>query len=351
MGRDNFTGIELNDIGLTDQSVPILCDILKHVAIESLLLPNNSISTSGARLLAEALKSGHSLKTLILDNNQLKDDGLIALASVIEHNPQLSEISLVGNAIGDNGLTGFIDALTTRDTKSGKPQPFTSFNLAYNLIGDAGCAALANYISTNPTGTNGSLEHNVVGDDGMMSFTKAMLSPSFKVENLCLAFNQLSVKSLNALPESILALTIPLALDISDNPLLTRYAVATFLAADSPVSVDKFKIKRKFDDPQKAKTPRPSMMGSSPPLSPLNVPSTGLLPISLGRPSPRNSPRQQVRSLGEIKEDSTDNKEQKEEVVTIRVSPHMTGGGGDQRAQLANMMKQAAQKKDSVKES
>jgi len=29
MGRDNFTGIELNDIGLTDQSVPILCDILK----------------------------------------------------------------------------------------------------------------------------------------------------------------------------------------------------------------------------------------------------------------------------------------------------------------------------------
>jgi len=104
------------------------------------------------------------------------------------------------------------------------------------------------------------LEHNVVGDNGMMAFTKAMLSSSFKVENLDLSFNQLSVKSLNSLPESILALTIPLSLDISDNPLLTRYAVAAFLAADSPVSVDKFKIKRKFDDPSKAKAPRPSMM-------------------------------------------------------------------------------------------
>jgi len=88
------------------------------------------------------------------------------------------------------------------------------------------------------------------------------------------------------------------------------------------------------------------MMGSSPVLTPLTVNPSGLLPISLGRPSPRNSPRQAVRSLGEIKEGSTDNKEQKEEAVTIRVSPHMTGGGGDQRAQMANLMKQAAQKKE-----
>jgi len=306
------------------------------------LLPNNSITTSGARLLAEALKSGHSLKTLILDNNQLKDEGLIALVAVIEHNPQLSEISLVGNAIGDNGVTALIEALTARDTKQGKPQPFTAFNLAYNVIGDVGCAAVATYISSNPTVTNVNLEHNVVGDAGMMAFTKAMLSPSFKVENLSLAFNQLSVKSLNSLPESILALTIPLELDISDNPLLTRYAVATFLAADSPVSVEKFKIKRRFDDPQKAKTPRPSMMGS-PVLTPLTINPSGLLPISLGRPSPRQTPRS--LALGEIKEDSND-KEHKEEVMTIRVSPHMTGGGGDQRAQMANLMKQAAQKKE-----
>jgi len=52
-----------------------------------------------------------------------------------------------------------------------------------------------------------------------------------------------------------------------------------------------------------------------------------------------------VRSLGDIKE----NTEQKEEVTPK--TPHMSGGGNDQRAQLANMMKQAAQKKDSIKES
>jgi Ran GTPase-activating protein (RanGAP) involved in mRNA processing and transport len=333
---------------MNDQSMPILCDILKQVSIVSLLLPNNQISTSGARLLSEALKIGsHSLTTLILDNNQLKDDGLTALATAFEVNPQLSELSLVGNAIGDTGIGALIEGLNNSATKNGKPHTFISFNLAYNLIGDAGCAAIANFVSTNASVTNVNLDHNVVGDAGMAALTKAMLSPSFKVENLSLAFNQLSVKSLNSLPESILALTVPLSLDVSDNPLLTRYAVATFLAADSPVSVDKFKIKRKFEDPTKAKTPRPSM---SPPLSPLSISVSGLLPISLGRPSPRNSPRGQVRTLGEIKEDGGEKEQKDPDAPVVKASPHHLGGD-PQRAQMANMMKQAAQKKDKDSES
>jgi len=76
-----------------------------------------------------------------------------------------------------------------------------------------------------------------------------MKSPSFQVENLSLATNQFQAKGAEALPQAIMALTVPTTIDLSDNNCLTRKAYQTILKPSLSVTVEKFKVRRDFEDP------------------------------------------------------------------------------------------------------
>jgi len=233
----------MNDIGLRDQDVLVLSEILRDSSIQEMILQKNYITVEGIKHLAQTLKSHHTIRSLILDNNQLKDEGLLTLAGVLENNPQLIQLGLADNAIGDSGVVSLVNALKLTNNRI-----FPAFNLPGNVIGDKGCSAIADFCAKNNTVLSVVLDHNLIGDDGLIALAAAMLSSEFNVSSISLSNNQLSSKSISTLPEAIMALKVPLELDLSDNPLLTRKALSVLLKANISVSVTKFQIKRKFED-------------------------------------------------------------------------------------------------------
>ncbi|CAF0867156.1 unnamed protein product, partial [Rotaria sordida] len=103
-----------------------------------LWLKQNSITSPGALILADALRHSIELKELYLYGNQISDIGSYSLAQALasEHST-LTRLSLGSNGITDEGARYFADMLKIN-------RKLRHLLLSTNKIGDRGCLHLAN---------------------------------------------------------------------------------------------------------------------------------------------------------------------------------------------------------------
>jgi len=240
--------IELVNCQLRFATIKLVGDMLRDSSVETLDLSSNGITHDGFKYIVEAIKEKHTLKSLKMDNNQLKNEGMTILGGVLQDNPQLTTISVAQNAIGDLGLVEFLQAMSENDKKQGVPHAFPTFNLATNLIGDEGCKALADYVATNPNVREINLHSNLISDLGLAAFAKVMTSANFKVRTLILSHNQLTSKFAGPLTEAFVGVKQSFALDVSENLLIGRKAVAALLQTEAPIIVSQLKLERRLDD-------------------------------------------------------------------------------------------------------
>ena len=74
-------------------------------------LNNNSIGSSGASLLSDALKSNSTLTTLNLCDGMIGYEGASSLSHALKSNSTLTELNLDYNSIGKEGASPLSDAL------------------------------------------------------------------------------------------------------------------------------------------------------------------------------------------------------------------------------------------------
>eukprot|EP00754_Rhynchopus_humris_P019630 Rhum_TRINITY_DN14647_c7_g2::Rhum_TRINITY_DN14647_c7_g2_i1::g.107037::m.107037 len=114
--------------------------VLPHV--HTLLLQKNAVDDAGCMYLAEGMRRGRTLRRLSLRFNRVGDAGAAAL---IENLPaSLTDLDLGGNAVGVEGGRLVADALACGDGNLRK------VNLRSNRLGDAGVAAFAAAVASNP---------------------------------------------------------------------------------------------------------------------------------------------------------------------------------------------------------
>ena len=115
--------------------------VLPHV--HTLLLQKNAVDDAGCMYLAEGMRRGRTLRRLSLRFNRVGDAGAAAL---IENLPaSLTDLDLGGNAVGEEGGRLVADAL------AGGGGNLRKVNLRSNRLGDAGVAAFAAAVASNPS--------------------------------------------------------------------------------------------------------------------------------------------------------------------------------------------------------
>jgi len=237
------------NVALDDKGVQVLAEIVKeNNYIKRLELPNNLIGGEGASYLFQALKLNGSLERLSLDHNNLKDDGVLKIASALPWHPDLTELSLANNNIGDDGVQGFcVQFVASKAKNTGKEHTFPKIDLRNNNIGDRGAKAISQLISDNQSITEVNLDHNIIGDDGVIAIAANLSLPSCHVRSLFLAHNQMSSKGVMALSDAFGKISGEFTVDISDNKLVTLQGITSIVMANASVKLNYslFKVSKK----------------------------------------------------------------------------------------------------------
>ncbi|KAM4703327.1 NLR family member X1 [Rhinophrynus dorsalis] len=133
--RCQTVNLQMNSLG--PDSCKELKDVLLHpdCAITNLRLCNNSLTSEGCRLVAEALVGNHSLTHLSLLHTDLGDEGAEILASYLGSNRHLQELNLAYNGIHDQA------ALRLGEEASRHPT-LNRVHLYFNELSDSGLRAL-----------------------------------------------------------------------------------------------------------------------------------------------------------------------------------------------------------------
>mmetsp|Transcript_19186 Transcript_19186/g.29972 ORF Transcript_19186/g.29972 Transcript_19186/m.29972 type:complete len:224 (+) Transcript_19186:45-716(+) len=124
--------VDLSFNGLGDDEMKPLAKVIKSThCIKRLILQNNHIHDSGAKILAAALTPEKGaddplLEELDLRNNSIGAEGATALAGVLTSNPNLKKLHLHWNHIGNKGLEAFC-----MNTRPDFPRDFL-IDLRYN---------------------------------------------------------------------------------------------------------------------------------------------------------------------------------------------------------------------------
>ena len=151
-----LTSLELNDCGVTDDALLVLCSsLLSNGALVELHLQSNSITEVGAVELARSLLRHPALSHLALAHNKLKDEGVCALASMLESNHIISHLDLEDSWIGDRGVVALGVALANNKTVS-------TLKINNNHISDDGGNAFVALLEKNRSLQNCSLKGNNV---------------------------------------------------------------------------------------------------------------------------------------------------------------------------------------------
>jgi len=140
-------------------------------------LRHNIIRADGAKLLADALKSGHCPAGLQIDLsfNNIRADGTKYLADALKSGrcPAGLQIDLRFNNIGADGAKHVADAL-----KSGNCPAGLQINLGYNNIGADGAKHVADALKSGncPAGLQINLRFNYIDADGAKDLADALKS-------------------------------------------------------------------------------------------------------------------------------------------------------------------------------
>lgn len=103
---------------LGDDSIQTLCENLRRIPKQRLNLRGDRVTSSGAKNLADLLRSQHSLENIILEWNELGSTGATHIAESLKVNHSLTQINLQNNKIGSEGAISFAEAMEDNRTLS-----------------------------------------------------------------------------------------------------------------------------------------------------------------------------------------------------------------------------------------
>jgi hypothetical protein len=123
-----LANLNLEFSNIDDDGAKAIADALKTNHSLKTLHLWGSIGDDGAKQIADALKVNHSLEALHLSNNSICDDGAKQIADALRANHSLKTLNLSSNNIGNDGAKQIADALKVNHS-------LETFDLGRNKLG------------------------------------------------------------------------------------------------------------------------------------------------------------------------------------------------------------------------
>ena len=163
----------LNDVGLGDERAEELCSALTSRPpnlLNHLDLSGNGLGPRAGAALAGLIRDSRSLTRLNLGRNSLWLGGVWALAEALAspHPAPLCHLDLADNVIGATGCAALAQALGAAGSG------LRHLVLNNNDLRDAGAVALAHVLETNTTLQHLELDNNAIGKAGVAALGKAL---------------------------------------------------------------------------------------------------------------------------------------------------------------------------------
>lgn len=208
--RSNSTlqTLGLANIGLSHiDAVPIADMLQNNVGLLQLNLDSNTFGCRGTSIVAESLEVNKTLIDLRMGDNCIAGRGFTRLASALEGNSTLQEIHLHENSVSAPSLRMWREMLTMHGSvllrmldfqdcgltaknidhlalALKQNAPVRGLNLARNIIGDNGAAAIGQALFTNSSLTSLDLRQNSITERGLMWLISSFVMPSERVGKL-----------------------------------------------------------------------------------------------------------------------------------------------------------------------
>uniref|UniRef100_A0A6B2L038 Leucine Rich Repeat family protein n=1 Tax=Arcella intermedia TaxID=1963864 RepID=A0A6B2L038_9EUKA len=140
---------------------------------------NEDLSTEGAQIIGNYLKSNHTLRVINLSNCQIGDPGIISIFNGLMQNSSLKCINLSDNKFGPEGISSLASYLAVNNTLETLNLSSSVFSLSRNTIGDEGAEMIGKSLSQNHGITNLNLSNNQISSKGLVP-----IASSFKTNRL-----------------------------------------------------------------------------------------------------------------------------------------------------------------------
>ncbi|XP_072894835.1 NACHT, LRR and PYD domains-containing protein 3-like isoform X4 [Hemitrygon akajei] len=164
--------LDLRLVGLTDSVAKDIASALStNLSLTELFLGHNDLGDSAVKKVCEALKNRKSKLTVLnLNDAGLTDSVAEDIVSVVNTNPSLWELDLCDNELGDAGAKLVSAALRNPECK------IQVFRLRDVCLTDSSVEDLVSALSTNPSLTVLSLNHNSLTDRSVPALRRLILS-------------------------------------------------------------------------------------------------------------------------------------------------------------------------------
>ncbi|XP_051728590.1 LOW QUALITY PROTEIN: NACHT, LRR and PYD domains-containing protein 12-like [Ctenopharyngodon idella] len=184
--------LQLSDCGVTDEGCTALASALRSNPshLRELDLSGNKLGDSGVKLLSDGLKDPHcKLERLRLSDCGVRDEAAAALASALRSNPShLKELDLSWNKLGSWNELGASGVNLLSDGLKDPHCKLEILRLRDCGVTDEGCAALASALRSNPSHLRElDLSLNKLGVSGVNLLSDGLKDPHCKLEILWLS--------------------------------------------------------------------------------------------------------------------------------------------------------------------
>ncbi|XP_075048125.1 NACHT, LRR and PYD domains-containing protein 12-like [Mixophyes fleayi] len=261
-GIRNNRSVRKLDLSNNKLGGPHFCDLGTALSsptcwIEELLLSNNYLTDRSCNQLAPGISNNQSLRKLdlsrnnldgphfcelvtalssptcrieelLLSNNYLTDRSCTQLAPGISNNQSLRKLDLSGNNLGGSHFCDLVTALSSPTCR------IEELRLSYNDLTDRSCTQLAPGISNNQSLRTLNLSGNNLEGPHFCDLATALSSPTCRIEELLLSNNYLTDRSCNQLASDISNNQSLRKLDLSGNNLEGPHFCELVTALSSP---------------------------------------------------------------------------------------------------------------------
>ncbi|KAK9822823.1 hypothetical protein WJX81_005289 [Elliptochloris bilobata] len=214
--------LDLSDNALGEKGVRACAAALSNQAgLERLAFQNVGCSIAACRAIAELLTDASSLAALHLHNNMSDNEGAAAIAGVLARAPALQDFRMTSSRVGPEGGIALAQGLSAGrrlvrlDLSGNTMTADAAPGLAQALRGQQGLRAL--YL--NDAG---------LGDEGVAAIAEALAEGSIELEELELAFNDLTEDGAASLAAALWRRVLPALqeLDLCQNQIRRAGALA-----------------------------------------------------------------------------------------------------------------------------
>lgn len=150
----NVSGLKFEDKGLTDESVPIICEIIKNAPnLQEIFLQSNKFTANGIGKILTALENHTHFKTLNISENPLGNSISPVLSRFLNTSKSIKSISAANVGMDDGAMAEMLGA-------AGNCSSIRELYLAENSPKAATSSAVMTLLKKNPNLTTLSLTGN-----------------------------------------------------------------------------------------------------------------------------------------------------------------------------------------------